>query len=170
MVHLTRPPPASVPQTPPLVRAVLVLITKYCCAAKMNISSSKYVGYQQVISHVLSEPQDAALPAPAVVVAATLAPGPDRVVQDHELGVAVVVDVDNLRSRPRGDGGRRAVVPEHNLGKCVTISMWKSSGNLVRKHIACEHLIVQHSGGKSGWRGLRGPPDHSVHTLERSLV
>ena len=69
-------------------------------------------------SHVLSESKDAALPAPAVIVAPTLAPGSDGVLQDHELTVALVVNADHLphrglSARTGHDGG--VIVTKQNL-------------------------------------------------------
>ena len=73
-------------------------------------------------SHVFPESEDAALAALAVVVAATLSPRPDGIVQDHKLGVTLVVDVDHLRlcrgrSAGGGDhsGGIIGVVTKQNL-------------------------------------------------------
>ena len=63
-------------------------------------------------SHVFPESEDAALPPLAVVVAATLSPRPDGVIQDHKLGVALVVDVDHLRLR----GARSAGGGDHIYG------------------------------------------------------
>ena len=57
-----------------------------------------------------------------MIVAPTLAPGADGVLQDHELTVALVVDVDHLR--PRGAysagaadhiGGIIGIVTKQNL-------------------------------------------------------